>query len=117
MAKYTGMAKYTKLFWRCRATSQDTAVTPSGVSIARETFSTGLAWRSTAIAYTGQGTPRENYFDLINDVRPSYRNLVEVEGRALLLAERTLYKKYPELWYTPEAYKAWRNLLREISDF
>ena len=101
-------SKYTKLTWEY-SNGRSIAVTPSGIKIERDTFGTGLAWKVTAIAWDGKGTPSANYWDQINGVRSAHRNLVEVEGSARALAERILYKKFPEWWLTPEEYVEWRE--------
>ena len=101
-------SKYTKLTWKADWQSGvDNAVTPSGVVLTRVTFGVGMGLSLTGITWQGRGNPVDNYWDRINGVRSAYRNLVEVEGSARVLAERTVYKMYPELWLTPEAYQQW----------
>ena len=101
-------SKYTKLTWKADSQSGvDSAVTPSGVVLTRVTFGVGMGLSVTGITWQGRGNPVDNYWDRINGVRSAYRNLVEVEGSARALAERTVYKMYPELWLTPEAYQQW----------
>lgn len=108
-------SKYTKLTWTADSQSGvDSAVTPSGVVLTRVTFGVGMGLSVTGITWQGRGNPVDNYWDRINGCRSTYRNLVEVDGgarrdapRPAYVAERTVYKMYPELWLTPEAYQQW----------
>ena len=104
--------KYTKLTWQrvelgAKWAIEYRAVTPSGIAMTRVTFGVGLGSSVTAIAWDRRGTPAANYWDRINGCRSTYRNLVEVEGGARVLAERTLYKMYPEFWLNADEYQQW----------
>lgn len=99
-------SKYTKLTWKAESHSVVyRTVTPSGIPLTRVTFGLGAGYSKTGIARRGNVVT--NYYEQINGCLSWDRNLVEVEGGARVLAERTLYKMYPELWLTPEAYQQW----------
>lgn len=106
--------KYAKLTWQANGAGGYRAVTPSGIAMTRVTFGVGMGLTVTGIAWQGRGNPVDNYWDRINGVRSTYRNLVEVDGgarrdhpRPTYAAERTLYKMYPEFWLTADEYQQW----------
>lgn len=99
-------SKYTKLTWKAESHSVVyRTVTPSGIVLTQVTFGIGAGYSMTGIARRGNVVT--NYYEQLNGCLSWDRNLVEVEGSGRVLAERTLYRKYPELWLTPEAYGEW----------
>ena len=101
-------SKYTKLTWKAEPNSVVyKTVTPAGITLTRVTFGIGCGYQLTGIA--SRGNVVTNYYEELNGCRATERNLVEVEGSARALAERILYKKFPEWWLTPEEYVEWRE--------
>lgn len=99
-------SKYSKLTWQVDMTGAAyTTVTPAGGTLTLMTFGVGDGYQITGIASSGNVIT--NYYEQLNECESWNCNLVEIKGSDSVLAERVLYKKFPELWLTPEAYFAW----------